>query len=124
MLSKAEEQLLSSFYLHRLVTHFTGRQQYGRANQFLQELLIANNIDLSVSEDHSTLMISTQRIVEHILRTRQRVAREYSQYAANVPNIHIPLKKIQLNLLMQSYSTEGNNNSSTSQSITESQQYQ
>ena len=118
MLSQAEEQLLSNFYLHRLVTHFTGQQRYGRANQFLQELLLLVVVnDVSASDDATVALVSAQRIVEHILHIRQQVAMEYSQYAADVPNLHIPIKKIQLNLLMQSYNSK---DSPTSQSTNNS----
>ena len=39
VMSRSNRQFLSNFYLQRLVSHFTGRQWYGRADEFLQELL-------------------------------------------------------------------------------------
>jgi hypothetical protein len=105
-ISKCDQQFLSNFYLNRLVSHFTGRQPYGRANQFLQELLSQQEIIGSNDDDDSIESCATQqRIVEKILSTRQHVAREWSHHARTVPDLHLDIKRKQFDALMKSYDT-------------------
>jgi hypothetical protein len=95
-MSKSDLQYLSSFYLNRVVSHFTGRQPYGRASQFLQELVLQ-----PISED----LVNSHHIVQYILATRQQVAREWSHHAAKVSDLHIDIKRAQFSALMKSYDT-------------------
>jgi hypothetical protein len=112
-LTTANRRFLSTFYLNRLVSHFTGRQRYGRADQFLQELLLSNpsmtmstgNLDDSATTDvASTMLVDPTRIAEQILDVRRDVAAEWAQRASTVPELHVEIKRQQLNLLMKSYS--------------------
>jgi hypothetical protein len=111
-LTTANRRFLSNFYLNRLVSHFTGRQRYGRADEFLQELLLSTpsmtmstgNVDDSATADvTSTMLVDPTRIAEQILEIRGDVAAEWAQRATNAPELHTEIKRQQLNLLMESY---------------------
>lgn len=118
-MSRSNRSFLSNFYLQRLVSHFTGRQPYGRADQFLQELLLStpsmivgtddddnndsnnDNADDDDSDDAAAAaaacLVDPTRIAEQILEMRQAVAREWQARAASVPELHTDLKRLQLN---------------------------
>jgi hypothetical protein len=96
IMSKIDLQYLNAFYLNRVVSHFSGRQLYGRANHFLQELVAQPMTDDQVDALH---------IVQYILATRQQVAREWSHHAAKVSDLHIDIKRAQFSALMKSYDT-------------------
>ena len=96
-MSKSDVKFLSSFYLNRVVSHFTGRQPYGRANHFLQELITQSPSDGEYGP------VNPQHIVQYILSTRQQVAREWSLHSAKVSDFHIDIKRAQFSALMKSY---------------------
>lgn len=107
-MSRSNRQYLSNFYLNRLVSVFTGRQRYGQADQFLQDLLLSapslvSSMDEDVQKRDTALLVDPTRIVEEILSARQQVAIEWARHASNVPDLHIDIKRLQLNLLMKSY---------------------
>lgn len=118
-MSSGNRQFLSNFYLQRLVTHFTGRQPYGRANQFLQELL-QSTPSMLIADPNTTAakikatilspscLVDPTRIAEQIIEMRSTVAMEWANHAENVPIMHTDLKRIQLNLLMQRKEMEDN----------------
>jgi hypothetical protein len=100
-LSKSNRQYLSHFYLQRLVSHFTNRQPYGQWTKFLLELL-QSSPTVSMSADS---IVDPTRIVEQILTVRQAVALEWRVRAMEVPDLHVTIKRLQLDLLMKSYDT-------------------
>jgi hypothetical protein len=109
-MSRNNRQFLSNFYLNRLISHFTGRQQYGRADQFLQELLLSTPIlvqssadDVQKGDDASSSLVDPTWIAEQILKVRQQVAIDWAQQAASVPELHMEIKRLQLDLLLKSY---------------------
>lgn len=89
-LSSSQRSFLSNFYLHRLVSHFTGAQRYNRAQEFLQELLSLKELS----------------IVFKIYQQRSRVAMEWKDVAQSVPNSHVDIQKIQFQLLLKSYEAD------------------
>jgi len=110
IMSRSNRNFLSNFYLQRLVSHFTGRQRYGRADQFLQELLlstpsvmVSDYDDNNDDSDDTSCLVDPTRIAEQILEMRQVVAREWQAQAASVPELHVDLKRLQLDRLMESY---------------------
>jgi hypothetical protein len=106
-LSKSNRHYLSHFYLQRLVSHFTNRQPYGRSTQFLLELLQSSPTIVSsaatTGADYS--IVDPSRIAEQILTIRQLVALEWRARAMTVPDLHVAIKRLQLDLLMKSYDT-------------------
>jgi len=125
VMSRSNRQFLSNFYLQRLVSHFTGRQPYGRADQFLQELLrstpsmvmasdetaaTAKSSSSSNDEEENAIscLVDPTRIAEQILEMRQVVAREWAARAAQVPERHMDLKRLQLNHLLDSRKSSNN----------------
>lgn len=113
-MAQSDRQFLSNFYLNRLVSHFTGGQRYGRAEQFLQELLLSTpgvvtayeekvQEDGVASSSSSSPLVDPTRIAEQILHARQNVALEWARRAAGVAELHMEIKRVQLNLLLKSY---------------------
>lgn len=100
-LSRSNRQYLSNFYLHRLVSHFSNRQPYGRSTYFLLELLQSTPV-VSMTADS---IVDPIRITEQLLATRSEVALEWRERAKAVPDLHVEIKRLQLNLLMKSYDT-------------------
>lgn len=100
-LSRGDRQYLSNFYLQRLVSHFSNRQPYGRSTYFLLELLQSTPVVSASTES----IVDPIRIAEQILATRSEVALEWRDRAKDVPNLHVEIKRLQLNLLMKSYDT-------------------
>ena len=88
-------QFLQDFYSERLETHFTGIQRYGRADDFLEELLFSLG----------TALVDPVRLTEIILREREQVGLEWQAMSQDVPNDHITIKRLQLEKLMESYNT-------------------
>ena len=88
-------QFLQDFYTERLESHFMGIQRYGRADDFLEELLFSVG----------TAVVDPVRLTEIILREREQVALEWQAMCQDVPQDHIAIKRIQLDKLMESYNT-------------------
>lgn len=101
-LSQSNQEFLARFYLDRLVSHFTGRQRYNRAEAFLKELLLSAP---GIDNDNENWVDPTF-IAEEILKMRERVCRRWAGLAENVPSAHTEIKKLQLDLLMKSYSVD------------------
>jgi hypothetical protein len=76
---------LRQVYAQRIPTHFTGSSFYGRAEDFLEELL---------EQDSDTA------VVERILQQREKVASEWLELSLDVPQSHTAIKRWQLNKLM------------------------
>jgi hypothetical protein len=96
---KVTNYYLRNFYAQRLVSHFSGAQRYGRADDFLEELLGTAPSVVQLS-DGATTLIDTHSIAELILKEREAVALEWKELARNVPQEHMEIKRLQLNLLM------------------------
>ena len=91
---------LRDFYTKRLGEYFDGHQRYGRADDFLEELLLTPPIMKSI-EDNSKRnqvvgFIDPLRIAEDIIRTRSEVAAEWKGIVANVPQEHMELRRLLL----------------------------
>jgi hypothetical protein len=93
------DRFLYNFYTERLVTHFTGIQPYGRADDFIEELMTTPP-RLVQRSDTVTSLIDPVRIAELILQEREQVALEWKQVAQNSPQMHMEIKRLQLNRLM------------------------
>jgi hypothetical protein len=98
------QQFLLQFYMERLDSHFTGIQRYGRADDFLEELLFSSP-RVSTS-DGFTALLDPVRVAQMILDERRTVALEWQARCREVPNDHIQIKRLQLDRLMESYNRQ------------------
>jgi hypothetical protein len=92
-------QWLRQFYVSRVTTFFDGSQEYGRADDFLEELLLTAP---SMREMDGKLgLIDPMRIAEDIIATRTEVAQEWRGIVTNVPTVdHAELRKYVLAIRM------------------------
>ena len=117
-------QFLQDFYVTRLLSHFSGDQPYGRADDFLEELLssaprmitVGNNDDKEVDHDgigngdlnsedgltkDLTYLIDPIGIAETILNEREKVALEWKQQLKDQTKVdHMAIQKMVLAKLM------------------------
>lgn len=96
-------QFLRDFYTKRIFSHFTGIQRYGRADDFLEELLFSSG--QMTTNDGESIMVDPVQLTERILKERQQVALEWQAMCKDIPDEHMAIKRLQLNRLMQSYNT-------------------
>ena len=95
------QKYLLDFYAERIASHFSGIQRYGRADDFLEELLFSSpRMD---SGDGSSALVDPVRLTEIILDERRQVALEWQAMSKDVPDAHISIRRLQLDKLMQSY---------------------
>lgn len=95
---KASNAFLRNFYAERLRSHFTGSQRYGRADDFLEELLSEPPRTMQV--DDTTSLIDPTRLAELILDAREGVAEEWREICRSAPQKHFEIKRKQLSLLI------------------------
>ena len=118
-LDAAARDCLQNFYTERLFTHFVGNQPYGRADDFVTELLndgprrvLRGPIppdgfggSFGVGDPDLALLLQTKlvdsrRLAGLVLAQRQAVALEWQTRSLEVPAHHLTIKRMQLNLLM------------------------
>ena len=89
---------LRNFYTQRIGTHFTGSNWYGRADDFLEELLTTSgHVQL---QDEQSGLVDPFHILKLILQEREKVASEWLDIALDAPLAHTEIKRWQLNRLM------------------------
>lgn len=86
---------LLDFYKDRVKNHFDGHQTFGRAEDFLEELLQTNPIILE-TKNEVVAFIDPARIAEDIVRERSEVAIEWMSVAKTIPNEHTDLRRMLL----------------------------
>jgi len=89
---------LQEFYQDRM-HYFTGSQRYGRADDFLQDLLSETPRMIS-SKPGVTLFIDPIRVAESIMSAREQVAVEWRELARVSPTEHFTVRKMMLNKMM------------------------
>ena len=92
-------QFLRNFYSNRIGTHFTGSNWYGRADDFMEEL-VATPPSVVQLQDEECGLIDPEGIVRSILTRREEVASEWLDLALDTPDLHSGMKRRQLNKLM------------------------
>ena len=92
-------KFLEEFYAERLPTHFIGGQQYGRSNEFLEELLSVPPRILRLKEGLRAL-VDPMKVAEMILVEREAVSLEWHGISRGSPDEHFGIRKIMLNWLM------------------------
>lgn len=96
-MQQREEKLVSlewlkKFYIERLEQCFDGHGKYGRADDFLQDLLLASPSVVTV--DDTMELIDPQRIAEDVIRARTEVASLWKVIMEQqVPSDHMQLQK-------------------------------
>ena len=108
---ESKVKYLRDFYTNRIFTHFTGIQRYGRADDFLEELLFSSG--RCYTSDGESIMADPVQLTEMILKERSKVALEWQAMCREIPTVHMAIKRLQLNRLMQSYNTNADTASST-----------
>lgn len=91
---------LKQFYVARVTSHFDGNQEYGRADDFLEELLLQPP---SVKMKNGKLLgfIDPMRMAEDIIATRTQVAQDWRDIVTDVPmKDHADLRSMCLSIRM------------------------
>ena len=86
-------EFLRDFYLEKLTTHFDGNVPYGRAEDFLSQLLMSPP-GFKQCSDGKTGLIDPSSIAEEIIKTRSNVVLDWIRITDNVPNDHISIRKV------------------------------
>lgn len=97
---------LREFYIQRVTTHFDGDQQYGRADDFLDELLFTSPVMREVNG--KVELVDPLRIAEDLISMRSQVASEWKSIAETIPEEHTELRKALLDKQMGKYSQPPN----------------
>lgn len=124
-------QFLQDFYVQRLLSHFSGDQPYGRADDFLEEMLACSPRMITIGNDKEkendstssadfedaedeltkdlTYLIDPLGIAETILNEREKVALEWKQQLEDQTKTdHMAIQKMVLAKLMGSKAEECN----------------
>lgn len=91
---KVSFEWLRSFYASRVDNYFDGNQEYGKADDFLEELLLMPPSMKTV--DDTVELVDPMRIAEDIIRTRSQVGEDWKEIVENVPFEHTELRKVLL----------------------------
>jgi hypothetical protein len=85
---------LREFYTQRLESHFDGNQQYGRADDFLEELLTTPPSTRELDDGRGMVgLIDPLRIADDIITMRSQVAADWKEIVAAAPEDHMVLRK-------------------------------
>jgi hypothetical protein len=93
---------LRQFYVARIASHFDGNQEYGRADDFLEELLIQPP-SVKMSQKNGKLLgfIDPMRMAEDIIAMRTQVAQDWKDIVMDVPTKdHAELRSMCLSIRM------------------------
>jgi len=91
---KVSFEWLREFYTSRIRKYFDGGQEYGRADDFLEELLATSPSMRTV--DDFVEFVDPMRICSDILQTRSAVAEDWKAIVQSVPQEHMELRKVLL----------------------------
>lgn len=99
--SFVNREFLKSFYLERLDSHFRGYVAYGRADDFIEELMLVPPRMVTGGEDSEvTALVDPVRLAEIVMKEREYVAMDWKELASQAPNEHVEIQKLQLNKMM------------------------
>lgn len=91
----ADYEWLRDFYTERVKDHFDGHQTYGRAEDFLVDLLKTPPI-IQESGNGEFHIIDPMGMAEDIIRERSEVAKEWKDLVAEAPSEHTDLRRLLL----------------------------
>ena len=83
-----------NFYVERVAKYFDGCQEYGRADDFLEELLLTPPMMKTIQ--NKVELVDPFRIAEDIIRTRSEVGMEWKEKMKDVPAAHLELRRLLL----------------------------
>lgn len=89
---------LRKFYVER-IHYFVGSQRYGLADMFLKELLF-HLPSMKNTPDGTVSITDPTSLAEQLVHTREDVAMEWKSLAKAVPDKHMIIKRLQLDLLI------------------------
>lgn len=84
---------LKEFFFDRLETHFDGPKPYGRADDFIEELLLSTPLLRNALDGRHMELIDPLKIASDILSTRTKVLEDWRQLVSRVPEDHLGLRK-------------------------------
>jgi len=88
---KVSFEWLRNFYVERVEKFFDGSQDYGRADDFLEELLLTS--PSMKTAGNKVELVDPLRIAEDIIRTRSEVGLDWKKIIASTPQDHLTLQK-------------------------------
>jgi hypothetical protein len=95
---------LREFYSDRVADYFDGDQKFGRADDFMDDLLSAPPSFVNIPESSKRGLADPMALAEKIIATRSKVAQEWKDIVANVPQDHIDgIRPILLSKQMESW---------------------
>lgn len=95
---------LRKFYTTRVAAYFDGDQPYGRADDFLDELLRTSPSVLT-AQDGKPALADPLLLAEEIIRTRSIVAQEWKALMKHVPEDHTDIRKLILSKQVEKWSS-------------------
>jgi len=113
---KVEFEWLREFYSDRIGEFFDGNGDYGRADNFLEELLLTPP-SVKKAVGGKANLIDPLKIAEDVIRMRTHVAMNWKDVCANVPEEHTEVRKALLERNMLKW---GNTPKPTTQPMEES----
>jgi hypothetical protein len=97
---QSSAEWLHQFYVARLSTHFDGNQEYGRADDFLEELLLSPPSVKVTARTGELGLIDPLRMAEDIIAMRSQVAMDWKETVRVAPMDHTELRNMCLALRM------------------------
>ena len=88
------------YYSSKTVTYFDGDQSYGRADDFLEELLLTSPMFIEVADVKKMGLVDPLRIAEDVIQTRAEVIKDWREILVNIPQEHTALRMAALDRQM------------------------
>jgi hypothetical protein len=97
---------LRDFYMSRVETYFDGDQPYGRADDFLDELLRSSpSVMLSEGGKGPATLADPLLLAEDIIRKRSSISKQWKTLMMRVPDDHAEIRKLILAKQMEKWSS-------------------
>lgn len=84
---------LKDFFYERLDSHFDGPKRYGRADDFMEELLLCTPSLRNTNDGRHMELIDPLKIATDIIYTRNNVLEDWKELLRKVPDDHMGLRK-------------------------------
>jgi hypothetical protein len=78
---------LRDFYSERLTDYFDGNQCYGRADDFMEELLLSTPV-ISKTSNGNSCFVDPMSLADELIQIRNEVVDEWKVVMAEVPQVH------------------------------------
>lgn len=94
-------EFIKSFYEERRDEYFSrGSGRYGRAHDFLEELMLSPPSIVLEKYSEETVLVDPLRLAELVVLEREVICREWSDIAKQSPQEHTEIQKLQLDRMM------------------------